>query len=204
MHSATLPATAAPKRRILFIERAFQLRFIAKVTAVIVVGTALTGALLYVLADREFGRAFYSAHYQARSSWELLLPAVLVSSFVAMCLVAATAVVLTLYDSHRIGGPLYRFKQNLEAIGEGDLTLFTRLREKDELQSLTQVFNQATRNLAERVLRIKSADERLRTLLLEARDSLETGTAPGRERFEGLIAAEEQLRRALEVFRVDS
>ncbi|MEW6487244.1 MAG: methyl-accepting chemotaxis protein [Thermodesulfobacteriota bacterium] len=150
-----------PKRRILFIEKAFQFRFIAKMTALVVAGTALTGGLLYLLADQEFGRAFYSAHYQARSSWELLLPAVLVSSFASMGVVAALAVVLTLYDSHRIGGPLYRFRVNLKAVGEGDLTLVTRLREGDELQPLTEAMNDMTRGLREKLLAVHEAAREL-------------------------------------------
>jgi methyl-accepting chemotaxis protein len=193
-----------PKRRTLFIERAFQLRFVAKMTLVIVLGTVLTGGILYLLADREFGRAFYSAHYQARSSWELLLPAVLVASFVAMCLVAAVAVVLTLYDSHRIGGPLYRFKANLKAIGSGDLTLRTRLRERDELQSLTEAMNEMTQSLGDKIRQLKSVDEALRTLLGEARGDLEAKGALGAEQVARFAATEQRLKSALDEFLVEA
>lgn len=192
------------KRRILFIEKAFQVRFIAKVTAVVVFGTALTGGLLYLLADREFGRAFYSAHYQARSSWELLLPAVLVASFVAMCLVAGLAVVLTLYDSHRIGGPLFRFKANLKEIGDGNLVLVTRLREGDELQSFSEAVNQMVDALREKVLEVCRAEQELDEVLEEVRQRTGGVATPdgegGRER---LQQARRRIRTALEQFRVD-
>lgn len=185
-----------PKRRILFIEKAFQFRFIAKMTALIVAGTAMTGGLLYLLADQEFGRAFYSAHYQARSSWELLLPAILVSSFASMGVVAALAVILTLYDSHRIGGPLYRFRMNLKAVGEGDLTLVTRLREGDELQPLTEAMNEMTRGLREKILAIQEAAGEL-----EAWAGSEGGAdEASRTR---TCAAFERLRGALGAFRVE-
>lgn len=192
------------KRRILFIERAFQLRFIAKVTAVVAAGTALTGGLLYFLADREFGRAFYSAHYQARSSWELLLPAVLVSSFVAMCLVAGLAVLLTLYDSHRIGGPLYRFRANLRAIGQGNLCLVTRLREGDELQAFTEAMNEMTRGLRSRMLEVHRQEDRLRGALEQLREALAGGEEPGPAALARAEEIEADLRRALGGFRVES
>ncbi|MHB8767167.1 MAG: hypothetical protein ACYDA8_22890, partial [Deferrisomatales bacterium] len=172
------------------------------VTAVIVLGTALTGLLLYLLAEQEFGRAFYSAHYQARSSWELLLPAVLASSFLSMCLVAVVAVVLTLYDSHRIGGPLYRFRANLEAIGNGDLTLVTHLREGDELQSFTEAMNGMTQGLRSRAVQAREADEALRRVLAEARGALEAGRPLGAPDLARVEAAEEALRQALGQFRV--
>jgi len=189
--------SGSPKRRIIFIEKAFQIKFIAKVTAVIVLGTVLTGGLLYLLADQEFGRAFYSAHYQARNSWELLLPAVLISSFASMCLVAALAVVLTMYDSHRIGGPLFRFKANLLSVGDGNLTTVTKLREKDELKPFTDAMNAMTENLKDKVLKIKTAHEEIRSCLGKAGESLE-----GKD-LEALKAAEVQLADALSVFRVN-
>lgn len=192
------------RRRVLLIEKAFQLRFIAKVTTVVVVGTAVSGGLLYLLADREFGRAFYSAHFQARGSWELLLPAVLVASFVAMCLVAGVAVLLTLYDSHRIGGPLYRFKANLRTLGDGDLTLITRLRERDELQPLTEAMNQMTRSLREKVSAAKETNRELRTLLTETRTRLDSGHVFGVEELSRFEELEERLRQKLGAFRVEA
>jgi methyl-accepting chemotaxis protein len=191
-----------PKRRILLIEKAFQLRFIAKVTMVVVLGTVLTGGLLYLLADKEFGRAFYSAHYQARSSWELLLPAVLAASFVSMCIVAVVAVVLTLYDSHRIGGPLYRFRANLMTLADGDLTLVTHRREGDELRALTAAMNDMTRSLRDRVLAVVAAEQGLSAVLDTARRTLESGADLGAEHLLHLARAHEQLSAALAEFRV--
>lgn len=193
---------APPKRRILFIEKAFQLRFIAKVTTVVVLGTILTGGLLYLLADKEFGRAFYSAHYQARSSWELLLPAVLAASFVSMCIVALLAVGLTLYDSHRIGGPLYRFRANLKVIGDGDLTLVTHLRERDELRPLTESMNEMTRSLRDRVVAASSAEQDLAAALDGVREALARGEPVGEEWLGRLSESRARVATALGEFRV--
>lgn len=196
------PRGSPPKRRILLIEKAFQLRFIAKVTAVVVLGTVLTGGLLYLLADKEFGRAFYSAHYQARSSWELLLPAVLAASFVSMCIVALLAVGLTLYDSHRIGGPLYRFRANLEAIAGGDLTLVTHLREGDELRALTEAMNTLTHGLREKVVAIAAAERELSAALEALRQAREAGNPVTDEHLVGLTRCHAQVTTTLQAFRV--
>ena len=42
-----------PKRRIMLVEKAFQLRFVLKMTGLAVLGTGLTAGLLFLLADRE-------------------------------------------------------------------------------------------------------------------------------------------------------
>ncbi len=187
-----------PKRRIMLVEKPFQLRFVLKMTGLAVLGTGLTAGLLFVLADREFGRVFFSAHYQARSAWEVLLPAVLTSAFAGMLLVAALAAVLTLYDSHRIGGPLYRFRANLMAVGRGDLTLVTRLREGDELQSLTGAMNDMTQSLRAKVEAIRDAASEL--------ESLGCTPSPGSSAGDGQAgtgAGWERLRRAIGEFRID-
>ena len=189
-------------RRILFIEKAFQLRFIVKVTAVVVLGTVLTGGLLYLLADKEFGRAFYSAHYQARSSWELLLPAVLAASFVSMCIVAVVAVVLTLYDSHRIGGPLYRFRSNLETIAGGDLTLVTQLRDGDELRALTEAMNGMTRSLRDKVVAVAAVERELGAALEAIQQAHHAGNLVGEKHLSRLARCREQLAATLKAFRV--
>lgn len=193
---------APSRRKILLIERAFQVKFVAKVTFVIVSGTALTGWLLYLFADREFGHAFYRAHYLARSSWELLLPAVLVSSFASMCLVAALAVFLTLYDSHRIGGPLYRFRANLETIAEGDLTRTTRLREGDELRSLSDAMNGMTESLLVRVSAAKEAQAELSGHLGRAAALAQSDPGGAHAALTAALCARDKLAEALDGFRV--
>lgn len=196
------PSGGRPRRRILLIEKAFQLRFIAKVTLVVVLGTVLTGGLLYLLADKEFGRAFYSAHYQARSSWELLLPAVLAASFVSMCIVALVAVILTLYDSHRIGGPLYRFRANLMAIAQGDLTLVTHRRQGDELRALTEAMNEMTGALRAKVLNVAGAERGFSAALDEACRAVESGDAVGVDHLDRLARSRDELSSALGGFQV--
>lgn len=192
-----LSKPVGPKRRILFVEKPFQLRFVLKMTGLAAVGTALTSSLLFLLADREFGRVFFSAHHQARGAWEVLLPAVLVSAFAGTCLVAVLAAVVTLHDSHRIGGPLYRFRTNLVAVGRGDLTLVTRLREGDELQPLSGAMNEMTRSLRDKVSAIRAAAMELEAAGRTAAQGPEGAGYPGGRE------AWERLRRAIEEFRID-
>ena len=158
----------APKRRILFIEKTFQIRFILKVLGVIAMGTALTGGFLYLFGNYQISRMYTSAHYDLQESWDVFSQAVLVASFVSMTLVAVLAVFFTLYDSHKIGGPLYRFRKNLEDIGAGDLTLTTRLRDGDELRPFVDSMNDMTASLRTKVMAVRQAHAELDAALGEA------------------------------------
>ena len=152
-------------RRILYIEKAFQLKFILKVVGIITLGTLLTGAFLYFFGNYQISRMYSSAHLDFTQSWEVFRQAVLVASFFSMSLVAVLAVIFTLYDSHKIGGPLYRFRMNLEQIGDGDLTLHTRLRDRDELKPVVESMNKMTESLRTKVEEAKAAHDALKTAI---------------------------------------
>ena len=156
-----------PARKILFIEKAFQIRFMLKVIAVIVLGTALTGGFLYLFGNYQISRMYNQAHYNFQESWEVFRSAVLFASFLSMSLVAVLAVFFTIYDSHKIGGPLYRFRMNLEQIGSGDLTLNTKLRDGDELRPFVESMNNMTLSLRTSLREIKAAHEELRSAIID-------------------------------------
>src|SRR3989338_3267482 len=55
---------------------------------------------------------------------------------------------LTLFLSHYIAGPIYRFEKTLEAMrDEGNLTLHVKLRKHDEFKETADLFNQALASL---------------------------------------------------------
>lgn len=58
---------------------------------------------------------------------------------------------LALIFSHFIAGPIYRFEKTMEAMRDGDLTVFVRLRKRDEFKEVADVFNQALASLRNRV-----------------------------------------------------
>lgn len=47
-------------------------------------------------------------------------------------------IIVVLYISHEIAGPLYRFESLCHQVGEGNLDTITYLRKKDQLQELAQ------------------------------------------------------------------
>jgi len=65
---------------------------------------------------------------------------------------------LSLFFSHYIAGPIYRFEKTLESMRDnGDLTLHVQLRKKDEFQETADLFNQALVSLRNKVKREREA-----------------------------------------------
>lgn len=59
----------------------------------------------------------------------------------------ALIAVSTIYLSHKIAGPLFRFGKSFEQLGEKDLTVRIRLRKYDEAKMLSNAFNQSIKKL---------------------------------------------------------
>jgi methyl-accepting chemotaxis protein len=81
------------------------------------------------------------------------------------------SLILGLFLTHQLAGPLYRFEQTIKAILSGDLSVRIRLREKDEFQELALLLNQAIVEIEQRLRAIETKghqlEERLDAVLAE-------------------------------------
>ncbi|MBD3345072.1 MAG: HAMP domain-containing protein [Chitinivibrionales bacterium] len=72
-----------------------------------------------------------------------------------LLLVIIQIVLLTIFFSHRVAGPVYRFEKACHSLIEGDYTEEIRLRKNDEMKNLASLFNDAIRKTRERLLALK-------------------------------------------------
>jgi HAMP domain-containing protein len=90
---------------------------------------------------------------------QLFIPKILVAEGISLVIVF----MLCIWVTHTIAGPLYRMERVAAEIAEGDLSLFTRLRPKDELKELADAFNYMSRGLAKRIFDLHDAVGKLET-----------------------------------------
>lgn len=76
---------------------------------------------------------------------------------VGVFLVVIQIVLLTIFFSHKVAGPVYRFEKVCNNIIKGIYTDEIRLRQGDEMQNLARLFNEALKCTRER-LEIKESD----------------------------------------------
>jgi len=76
---------------------------------------------------------------------------------IGVFLVVIQIVLLTIFFSHKVAGPVYRFEKVCNNIIKGIYTDEIRLRQGDEMQNLAKLFNEALRCTRER-LQIKESD----------------------------------------------
>jgi methyl-accepting chemotaxis protein len=116
---------------------------------------------------------------------------------VLLCLAHAVLV------SHRIAGPLYRFKQSFRELAGGNLGLVVRIRRADYLAPETDAINRMIEELADKVQHIRTRHAATSRTLPELARALERNDVREAAVLCGKLGTElDALGRAIHVFRV--
>lgn len=162
------------KRRIYFIEKKFQSRFILKFCGLVAAGALLTIGILYFLASKSTTVTIVESRVMVRTTSDFLLPILIQTVVIVMFLVGLATVFVTLFVSHKISGPLYHFKKTMEELEGGDFSSDFRIRCLDQLQSLAETFNAMIGKTRKQVNLIKANF----TILKEKLNSLSPDEVP--------------------------
>jgi methyl-accepting chemotaxis protein len=110
----------------------------------------------------------------------------------------AALLLLSVFISHKIAGPVYRFEKSAEELARGRLSHRVRLRSRDELKELQDKLNEMAAALQSRV----SDDRRRRDLMLRGLEELsaDPSLSPvARERLKALRETAEGVTRDFEI-----
>lgn len=184
--------TAIPKKRkILLINREFQVGFMARLAALVALGGLLSSIGLYLLAARELEAYSYRSHKFTPETREALLLEIAAVNGLAVVLVAAAGAWLALHSLHRVAGPMWRFERVVRSIAEGNLDVRTSLRQADELQDFAAALGHMTESLTTRIRRLREIHRQMHMLEGELRTSAER--APALDALQEQIAEAERM-----------
>lgn len=193
----------AKARKIIFIDKRFQGEFILKFVALLLVGTAIFVLAAYLILNRRLEDTYYSAHFAIKSTGEVLLPTLLALSGVFIVVLGAAAVVITLYVSHHIAGPLFAIRRYLENVSRGNLDFKPQLRLKDQTTPLAESLAHAVETLNSRLVALRIGADAMRVSSAKlSRHMADSGGASAecRNDLGELLAREEALIREMEFF----
>lgn len=141
---------ARNRRKNYFIDKSFQTKFILKFCLLVIAAGMLTMGILYYLSLRSTTVAIVNSSVVVKSTADFILPILIQTVVVVSLLLGIAVIIVTLFVSHKIAGPLYRLKKSMQALGEGDFSEIN-LRKMDQLQELAQEFNRMVGKLKERL-----------------------------------------------------
>lgn len=152
-------------RRNYFIDKEFQTKFILKFCLIVVLSSLVLSFFIIFLSRGSTTVTIENARVMVKGSADFIFPIMLQTLLIATVFSAAAVSVLTLFISHRISGPLYRMKREIDILKSGDLTPSFKIRENDQLQHLASALSELSGSLRDKHKAVKEKASQLRDLL---------------------------------------
>lgn len=171
----------SPKRRKYLVDFRTQSPLILKLACLWTGGVVLLCVILYLLADEELGRSFYSVHLRIRNTWRILLPAVVVSGGISFLLTIGGTIWISIRETHRIGGPAFKFTRLFRELEEGSFESDFRLREGDLFVPLSEAYRAALTANRDRLADLLRLSRKADAALAEARIAMSARPLPREE-----------------------
>lgn len=153
------------RRRNYFIKKKFQLDFSIKFLIIIVIEAILAIGLFLYLSKGTLTTGYFGSELKIARTYDFFLPTLLFSNLIIVGVTGVIGVVVLIFLSHRLAGPLYRFERVLSDLSKGDLTQRFKLREKDEFVELQNSINELTNAMDGNVGNIKAGIGEISKLL---------------------------------------
>ena len=133
----------------ILIDKPLQLRYTSLIVALVILYSGCLGYSLYT-NSRETSRLmleFVESNPKLETKLSKIDNTALIKTIIAMIINAIVISYIGIFSTHKIAGPIYRFKKHLKSIKNGNFLVKTKLRKNDLLTELADDFNQASESL---------------------------------------------------------
>jgi methyl-accepting chemotaxis protein len=134
------------RRKNYLINKDFQLRYIGRIVFSIIVMALVTAFTVYYTTWARIMDQFYNVP-QIASQFAMLFSSVNRTMGLFLLVFVAVIAAVSVFISHSIAGPVFRFEKSLQAVAAGDLTLKIGLRKGDEFKHLADTMNEMITSL---------------------------------------------------------
>jgi methyl-accepting chemotaxis protein len=149
------PGPPQYRRRNYFIEKSFQSKFILKFCILVVLSALLIMAALYFLAMQSTTVAIVDSRIVVKTTADFLMPVLAQTIILVTIFTSLATIVVTLFVSHKIAGPLYHFKKALKELADGDFSKDFRIRQLDQVKDLAETFDAMIHETREKIKALK-------------------------------------------------
>lgn len=143
------------RRRNYLINKKFQLKYAGLILVFMFIIGLLSGYTVYYTGWLLMGEKLSNVYPQGR--YVAIMRTINATLLIRLFILAPFVVLLAIFVSHRIAGPLFRIERFLGDVAQGDLSQRLTLRKKDELKELAGAINEMTDSLKDRANRLKGA-----------------------------------------------
>jgi methyl-accepting chemotaxis protein len=176
-------ASDANRRRNYFINKKFQTKFILKFCTLVVLAAVILSAMIYRFSSDSVTTVFEDSRLQIKPSTQFIMPALILGSFLSIILIGVATIIIVLFMSHKIAGPLYKLENSIIRLGESDLSFYVDFRTGDEMKKLSDDFNTTLRRLNSSILEMRDYTRELGALCVEMKDFKDKNQVEGMDEF---------------------
>ena len=133
----------------------FQLKYVGMILLLVSLTAIMCSYVIYYTMMLTMGDKLANVYPQGRLM--SIVNMVNLRILLSMLLVAPIVVMIGIYTSHKIAGPIYRIEKFLGSVADGDLSIPLTLRKNDELVNLANGINSVIDSIKITVKREKSA-----------------------------------------------
>lgn len=138
-------------KRHLYIQKEFQSRVIINFCLLILSGSFLFCLAYYYSLNVKLDGNYVETLDQVRFLKNAFMDRFFILELAVLVFLGVGVIIMTLFMSHSIAGPLWRIEQTAKAVGSGDMTVRIHLREKDEIRGLADQMNKMVDTIGTRL-----------------------------------------------------
>ena len=153
------------QRRNYFIDKRFQTEFILKFCLIVLLAAIAIGISLFFLSANSTTVAIENTKVTVKTTADFILPFILQTIIVVTIFSAISVILLTLFVSHKIAGPLYRLKREIDKLGSANFGAIFQIRATDQLKELSNSLTLMSNSLRDKIATVKGETEELRKVL---------------------------------------
>jgi methyl-accepting chemotaxis protein len=129
------------------IAKKFQLKYAGLILFLVFLAGTLCSYVVYYTMMVSMGDKLANVYPQGRLI--SIVRTVNLRMFVSLVLITPLVIIIGIYVSHKIAGPIYRIEKFLDAMANGDYSSVLTLRRKDELVALANGINRVLEDVKE-------------------------------------------------------
>lgn len=147
------------RRRNYFIKKDFQGRYIFSFFVLVVAGSIFFTIIFSLLSSDTFTIVYKNYNLQIGKTPVILLMEILRAHWIFLVVGGFVVVVISMFLTHRIAGPLYKFEQSIHEMNRGNIGFDIHLRKNDEGKDLARMINQFNGLLSSRLKELREISD---------------------------------------------
>ena len=153
-------------RKNYFIKKSFQTKFFAWFALLLIMEALAIGGLFMYISGQTLTTGYQGSQFVIDKTSSFFFVSFVIMSVIVGISVGTAGILVFIFLSHRIAGPLYRFEKAMQDLSEGNFAARVNLRRTDELAGLQNVLNGAFEKIDSQLKSVKTDLEAARKLTL--------------------------------------